>query len=187
MDQFIDLCILMGCDFLPTLPKIGKQRAYDLIKEYGSLEKVLASLDKTKYPIPEDYNYEGVRQLFKEPDVTKAEDVKLVWGDPDVEGCFCFVPLHCLCSKQEKIAKGLVQFLCKEKGFNEERVRSSVAKMQKNKSGTVQNRLTAYFGAPQKKAAAPAPAASKGKKRDEKKEGKDKNKEGKKAKRFTGK
>lgn len=65
MDQFIDLCILMGCDFLPTLPKIGKQRAYDLMKEYGSIEKIIASLDKTKYPIPENYNYEGVRQLFK--------------------------------------------------------------------------------------------------------------------------
>jgi hypothetical protein len=40
------------------------------MKEYGSIEKVIASLDKTKYPIPEDYNYEGVRELFKHPDVT---------------------------------------------------------------------------------------------------------------------
>ena len=164
MDQFIDLCILMGCDFLPTLPKIGKQRAYDLIKQYGSIEKVLGSLDKTKYPVPDDYNYEGVRLLFKEPEVTKAEDLKLVWGDPDVEG--------------------LVQFLCKEKGFNEERVRSSVAKMQKNKSGSVQNRLTSYFGAPQKKA---APATAPGKKRDEKKDKDKKGGETKKPKRFTGK
>ncbi len=165
MDQFIDLCILMGCDYLDTLPKVGKQRAYDLIKEYGSLEKVLANLDKTKYPVPENWNYEGVRLLFKEPDVTPAEDLKLAWTDPDVEG--------------------IVQFLCKEKGFNEERVRGSVAKMQKNKTTTVQNRLTAYFGPPQVKHSVPD---KKGAKRDAKKD-KDKKKGApdKKVKRFTGK
>lgn len=95
--------------------------------------------------------------------MTKAEDLKLVWGEPDVEG--------------------LVQFLCREKGFNEERVRSSVAKMQKNKSGTVQNRLTSYFGAPQKKV---VPEKEQKGKRDEKKS-KEKKGDAKKPKRFTGK
>jgi flap endonuclease-1 len=161
MDQFIDLCILMGCDFLPTLKGVGKQRAFDLMKTYGSLEKVIANLDKDKYPVPEDYNFEGVRELFRKPDVTPAEELKLEFTDPDVEG--------------------IVEFLCKEKGFNEDRVRASVEKMKKNKTTSVQNRLTSYFGAPQVKAS----DKTKGKKRDEKK-GKESDKKKKKS-RFSGK
>ena len=163
MNQFIDLCILMGCDYLPTLPKIGKQRAYDLIKLYGSIEEVLKNLDPEKYPVPEDYNFDGVRGLFKEPDVTPAEDLNLQYADPDVEG--------------------VVQFLCVEKGFNEERVRSAMEKMKANKQTTVQNRLTSYFGAPQRK---DTPEKKKGSKRDEK-GAQEKDGKAKKAKRFDGK
>ena len=167
MDQFIDLCILMGCDYLPTLPKVGKQRAFDLMKTYGSIEEVLKNLDPAKYPVPEDYNFEGVRTLFTHPDVTPAEDLNLDYTEPDVDG--------------------VVQFLCVEKGFNEERVRSAMDKMKASKSTSVQNRLTSYFGAPQKK---DTPDKKKkgggGKKRDEKK-GKESDGKKKKAKRFTGK
>lgn len=70
-------------------------------------------LNKEKYPIPEGWNYEGARLLFKEPDVTPADQVNVSFSEPDVEG--------------------IVQFLCKEKGFNEERVRGSVAKMTASK------------------------------------------------------
>jgi flap endonuclease-1 len=44
MKQFTDLCILMGCDYVETLPKIGKGRAYDLIKQYGSIEEVVKNV-----------------------------------------------------------------------------------------------------------------------------------------------
>jgi flap endonuclease-1 len=87
-------------------------------------------INKEKYPLPENWNYEGARLLFNEPDVTPAEDVNVNFGEPDVEG--------------------IVQFLCVEKGFGEERGRSAIAKMQTSKSTSVQNRLTSYFGAPVK-------------------------------------
>lgn len=48
MDQFIDLCILMGCDYIETLPKIGKERAHDLMKQYGSIEAILKNVRRER-------------------------------------------------------------------------------------------------------------------------------------------
>mmetsp|Transcript_20737 Transcript_20737/g.33796 ORF Transcript_20737/g.33796 Transcript_20737/m.33796 type:complete len:307 (-) Transcript_20737:4330-5250(-) len=48
MEQFIDLCILCGCDYCPTIKGIGSKTAMKLIKEHGTLEKAVASLDKKK-------------------------------------------------------------------------------------------------------------------------------------------
>jgi flap endonuclease-1 len=32
-DQFIDFCILCGCDYTPKIPQIGPIKAYKMIKE----------------------------------------------------------------------------------------------------------------------------------------------------------
>lgn len=39
-DQFIDLCILCGCDYAPKISGIGPGRALQLITKHGSMEKV---------------------------------------------------------------------------------------------------------------------------------------------------
>uniref|UniRef100_A0A6C0LTP4 XPG N-terminal domain-containing protein n=1 Tax=viral metagenome TaxID=1070528 RepID=A0A6C0LTP4_9ZZZZ len=48
MDQFIDLCILLGCDYCGpetgtggTIPNVGKEKAYSLIKDHKSLKKII--------------------------------------------------------------------------------------------------------------------------------------------------
>ena len=38
MDQFIDLCILLGCDYCDSIKGIGPHRAVQLIKEHKNLE-----------------------------------------------------------------------------------------------------------------------------------------------------
>ncbi|CAJ0761052.1 7600_t:CDS:2, partial [Entrophospora sp. SA101] len=68
MDQFIDLCILLGCDYCDSIKGIGPHRAVELIKRYGNLEKIIENLDTKKYPIPEDWPYKEARELFKNPD-----------------------------------------------------------------------------------------------------------------------
>jgi flap endonuclease-1 len=40
MDEFIDLCILCGCDYADSIRGIGPKRAYELIKKYHCLEEV---------------------------------------------------------------------------------------------------------------------------------------------------
>jgi len=54
---------------------IGPKRALELIKKWGSLEKIVANLDKEKYKLPEIFPIEEVRQLFLKPDVTPADQV----------------------------------------------------------------------------------------------------------------
>lgn len=41
--QFLDLCLLLGTDFAPTLPGVGQVKALKLIKEYGSVQGILDS------------------------------------------------------------------------------------------------------------------------------------------------
>ena len=40
MDEFVDLCILCGCDYCERIEGIGCIKAYQLIKEYKTIEKV---------------------------------------------------------------------------------------------------------------------------------------------------
>jgi flap endonuclease-1 len=125
MDQFIDLCILLGCDYADKIKGVGPKRALEFIKKYGSIEKIISSLDKDKFQIPENFPYEEIRAYFKNPEVTPPEECDLTFSDPDEEG--------------------LIQFLCKEKGFSEERVKSGIEKIRKSKSKAVQARITSFF------------------------------------------
>ncbi|KAG6810650.1 Elongation of fatty acids protein 2 [Tricholoma furcatifolium] len=44
MDQFIDLCLLLGCDYLEPIKGIGPKTALKLIREYKGLQGVVAHL-----------------------------------------------------------------------------------------------------------------------------------------------
>ena len=102
----------------------------NLIKEYGTLEKVVEHIKndpKKKYTIPDDWPYQDARLLFLEPDVRPADhpECDFKWDGPDVEG--------------------LVKFLVTEKGFSEDRVRSAAQKLQKNLKTAQQARLEGFF------------------------------------------
>ncbi|KAI8930199.1 PIN domain-like protein [Entophlyctis helioformis] len=124
-DEFIDLCILLGCDYCDSIRGIGPLRAVQLMKEHRSLENVLKAIDKKKYTVPEDWPYQEARKLFQKPDVTDPETLDLVWNEPDEEG--------------------IVEYMVKEKGFNEERIRKGVQKMQKLRGVGTQGRLDSFF------------------------------------------
>lgn len=49
MDQFIDLCILCGCDYASSIRGIGPHTALKLIQTHGSIEKALEAIDREKY------------------------------------------------------------------------------------------------------------------------------------------
>ena len=63
-EQFVELCILCGCDYCNNIPRIGQVKAYSFIKEFGSIEKFLES--NPKFKIPEDYveKYTKSKELF---------------------------------------------------------------------------------------------------------------------------
>jgi flap endonuclease-1 len=86
MEQFTDVCILCGCDYCGTIPKIGPQRAYQNILSYGSIEGIIES---GKYDIPDSFlhKYQRSRELFQifkgkiDPDHLPMTSSKIQYGD----------------------------------------------------------------------------------------------------------
>ncbi|XP_050445677.1 flap endonuclease 1 [Cataglyphis hispanica] len=124
-DEFIDLCIMLGCDYTGSIKGVGPKRAIELIKNYRSLDKIIENIDTKKYSVPESWNYKEARLLFQEPEVMNAEDIQLKWSEPDEEG--------------------LVKFLCGDKQFSEERVRNGAKKLHKARNTSTQGRLDSFF------------------------------------------
>ena len=128
LNQFIDLCILLGCDYVDPVKGIGPRVALSLIREHKTLEAVVEHVEKSgKFTFPDDWPYQDARLLFLEPDVRKAEDPEcdFKWDAPDVDG--------------------LVKYLVEEKGFSEDRVRSGAARLSKNLKSSQQSRLEGFF------------------------------------------
>ncbi|KAG9031349.1 Elongation of fatty acids protein 2 [Tulasnella sp. JGI-2019a] len=259
MSQFVDLCILLGCDYLEPIKGVGPKSALKLVRENGSLAKVLKHLkekqkereelnekmakkekkvkeedtdeevdaaesenddsDDEKPPkkkvkksatriadsdesdadepvksepasdnedekqagsddqedgeskpsaskakgkgrakanakplavkakkggisVPEYWPWEEAKELFMKPDVTPADDLELIWEAPDVEG--------------------LVEFLVKEKGFNEDRVRKGAEKLTKMQNAKQQGRLDGFFSVKPKEKSSPIKPPAKG-------------------------
>ncbi|CAG9860110.1 unnamed protein product [Phyllotreta striolata] len=124
-EEFIDLCILLGCDYTDSIRGIGPKRGLELIRKHKSIENVINTIDKEKYPIPQDWNFAEARELFKNPEIAEINDLELKWGDPDEEA--------------------MVKYLCGDKNFSEERVRNGCKKLLKAKGSSTQGRLDGFF------------------------------------------
>jgi len=147
MSLFIDLCILLGCDYLEPIKGVGPKSALKLIREYDGLRGVVEHLrekqaekedkatdaeeggkkKKGGIQVPEEWPWQEAKKLFMKPDVLPASEVELEWKGPDVEG--------------------LVKFLVVEKGFNEDRVRKGADKLLKLLNAKQQGRLDGFFTA----------------------------------------
>lgn len=75
MDQFIDLCILLGCDYCESIRGIGPKKAVELMKKHGNIETILENIDQKKYIPPVDWTYKEARNLFVSPLVHDSKDV----------------------------------------------------------------------------------------------------------------
>ncbi|XP_060536574.1 flap endonuclease 1 isoform X2 [Cylas formicarius] len=124
-EEFIDLCILMGCDYTDSIRGIGPKKSIELIRQHKCIEQILNHIDNEKYHPPENWNYEGARQLFVEPEIADPDRIELKWNDPDEEG--------------------MVKFLCGDRQFSEERVRNGVKKLMKARGTSTQARLDGFF------------------------------------------
>ncbi len=60
--QFVDLCILCGCDYTCTIPKLGPVTAYNGIKQWGDITTFLEN--ETKFNVPDSFDYQTARDLF---------------------------------------------------------------------------------------------------------------------------
>ncbi|KAG8311359.1 flap endonuclease 1 [Homalodisca vitripennis] len=124
-EEFIDLSILLGCDYCDSIRGIGPKRAMELIQKHRNIETILENLDQKKFTVSEDWIFKEARKLFVKPEVADCETLEFKWVEPDEEG--------------------LVKYLCGDKQFNEERVRNGVKKLLKSRSNSTQGRLDSFF------------------------------------------
>jgi flap endonuclease-1 len=112
--EFIDMCILCGCDYTDHIEGVGPTTALKLISEHSTIENVIthltSSATKKTHKIPENFNYQGARDLFMNPDVVDATGLTFSWG----------------CINEEL----LKSFMVTDKGFAENRVLSGIKRMQ---------------------------------------------------------
>ena len=121
-EQLIDIAILVGTDFNPEGVKgIGPKTALKLIKQYGSIEEAMPSLKDSEFPV----ELKRIREIFLNPNV--SDNYKLEWKSPNING--------------------VVDFLCREKDFSEERVRKTLKRMTEGiKEAKSKTTLETWFG-----------------------------------------
>ena len=62
-DEFIDLCILCGNDYVSKLKELDYKLAYKLIKKYKNIEEIQNKCNLIKFP--KDYDYKTSRNIYK--------------------------------------------------------------------------------------------------------------------------
>ena len=134
MDEFVDLCILCGCDYCERIEGIGCIKAFQLIKEYKTIEKVIEYTEKYNKDDnhkkkmtynKENFDFVQARELFKKPEVVDTSKIEFTFSSPNVEG--------------------LKQFLVKEKNFSETRIDNAIKRLGNAKSKASQSRLDSFF------------------------------------------
>ncbi|CAJ1952050.1 unnamed protein product [Sphenostylis stenocarpa] len=81
MKLFTGMCVLAGCDFLPSVPGIGIARAHALVSKYRNLDRILSVLKLEKGDqMPEDYakNFQEAVAVFQHARIydTNARELK---------------------------------------------------------------------------------------------------------------
>ena len=137
-EQFVDMCILCGCDYTTKIMGMGPITAHKLILKYGSIEEVLKN--NNKYIIPDNFDYMKARDLFKNPisqDIFNNIDKDMKMKEPKLEKLKEFIKNTKLKEKYLKdIDKNLMNYF-----LNIEGVCAQVNKKNKQTS----KKITDYY------------------------------------------
>jgi flap endonuclease-1 len=171
-DQFVDLCIMLGCDYCDTIKGIGPKTALKLIREHGCIEKILEKIDRKKYIVPsnwvpnekpqaqakegdtDDGEEEGVEGEDKEGEESNANSAQ----DGAPQKVAVYVEARRLFNEHDVLKEAdlkwkpcqpeeLTKYLVEEMGFSAERVKSSIEKLQAAFSANTnaQTRMESFF------------------------------------------
>lgn len=131
MERFIEFCILCGCDYTDTIRGIGNKTAFKMLKQHGTMETLLSTLDQTKHPLPEPFPWKEASAEFKNPEVTTYANTAearphLSQKPPDYDA--------------------LGKFLRDEMSFAADRVDRALARLRAAKNMKTQMSMTAFVG-----------------------------------------
>ena len=65
MKEFIDLCVLCGCDYCPSIPKVGPVKSFNYIKTHKTIEALIESKTCPNIPVEFIEKYSKARILFE--------------------------------------------------------------------------------------------------------------------------
>jgi len=102
--QLVDTAILVGTDFNEGVKGIGPKTALSLIQKHGEIENLPNEITSRI----EVQNYEQVRELFLQPQI--IQDYSLEYGRLDEDGLYAF--------------------LCDQRDFSQERVKTVIGRMR---------------------------------------------------------
>jgi flap endonuclease-1 len=125
-DQLIEMGILIGVDFFPGIKGIGQKTALDLLKKYGTIEKMVnekVSVGKKIINLDPEI-VEKIKTIFLNPDVEKNYP-KLVWKKIDYE----------------KIEELLIE----QHNFSKQRVQNALDRLKKLDRSSVQTSLDGFL------------------------------------------
>jgi len=105
--QLVDIGILCGTDYHPGLARVGAKTALKLIREHGSLEKVLQARGE-QGALSE--RFLEIREIFMNPEVTDDYQVKMNRPRTDE----------------------IISFLCQERDFSVERVKKATDRLEES-------------------------------------------------------
>lgn len=126
MPQFIDLCILCGCDYVDSIKGVGVVKALSLIRKHKNLEDITEILRKEKaFTVPEEYPVSAIRDMFVNPEVTNASTIELKWIRPKMEA--------------------LKKFLVEENQFDATKIENGLKRLEVSKKVTNQVRVDSFF------------------------------------------
>ena len=102
--QFIDMCILCGCDYCTNIPGIGNKGAFNLIKKHTSIEGILINLKANLVKnIPENYDikYKESRRLFTMfQEKLDLEQLSIHHSSQNIEKLYIYLTQSCSMSEQ---------------------------------------------------------------------------------------
>ncbi|CAB9507084.1 Flap endonuclease 1 [Seminavis robusta] len=163
-EQFVDLCIMLGCDYCDSIKGVGPKTALKLIREHGNIETILKKIDRKKFTVPDAWVPEEKAQQNKddnsedeEGDNKQEEDNK---SDNEENLIPAYVQARKLFMNHEVLDKGsvelkwkpcqpeaLTKFLVEQMGFSPDRVSSNIEKLQNayKEHSKPQLRMTNFF------------------------------------------
>jgi len=185
-EQFVDLCIMLGCDYCDTIRGVGPKTALKLIREHSCIETIVASIDRKKYGVPDTWIPNEVREEArkKEKEEKEAEEYstdkeeeeesgEVGKLDTDIDGAEKevhdtseeekeLIPIYVEARRMfnnHEVHKDLTlkwadcqpveltKYLVEDMGFNPDRVKGGIEKLQKAFKATCkpQTRMDSFF------------------------------------------
>ena len=103
-EQFLDLCIMCGCDYNKNIPKIGAETSFKYISKYKSIEEIERNMDLDTSIL----NYKRTRELFTKYETYNVKSI-LHCGSPNFDKVIHYMKENNINVNIENLKQSLLQ------------------------------------------------------------------------------